>query len=173
MYTHFEIDRMLDSMTVLVDTREQDTPAFRARLSDMKCKKRREYLNYGDYSAEVINESGISISAANKVSIERKMDIDELCKCFTYERERFKREFERAAEDGAKMYLLVENASWEKIFSGAYRSKMKPEALEASILAWCARYNLTLHFCRPKSTGILIEKILRYEIKVMLEKGEL
>ena len=24
MYTHFEIDRILDSMTVLVDTREQD-----------------------------------------------------------------------------------------------------------------------------------------------------
>ena len=27
MYTHFEIDRILDSMTILVDTREQDTPA--------------------------------------------------------------------------------------------------------------------------------------------------
>ena len=31
-YNHFEIERMLESMVVLVDTREQDTPALRRRL---------------------------------------------------------------------------------------------------------------------------------------------
>lgn len=40
MYTHFEVDRMLDSMTVLVDTREQDTPAFRGTAKRYEMQKK-------------------------------------------------------------------------------------------------------------------------------------
>lgn len=160
-------------MTVLVDTREQDTPALRARLEGFGCPSRRYKLDYGDYSCEVTKPDGTPVSAAKKVCVERKMNLDELCGCFTSGRERFEREFLRAREDGAKVYLLVENASWEKVLSGAYRSRMKPEALTASLLAWCARYNLTPVFCAGRSTGKLIAKILRYEVKVLLEQGGL
>lgn len=172
-YSHFEIERMLSGMTVLVDTREQDTPALRARLEGFGCPSRRYKLDYGDYSCEVTKPDGTPVSAAKKVCVERKMNLDELCGCFTSGRERFEREFLRAREDGAKVYLLVENASWEKVLSGAYRSRMKPEALTASLLAWCARYNLTPVFCAGRSTGKLIAKILRYEVKVLLEQGGL
>lgn len=172
-YSHFEIDRTLSSMTVLVDTREQETPALRARLEGFGCLSRRYKLDYGDYSCEVTKPDGTLVSAAQKVCVERKMNLDELCGCFTSGRERFEREFLRAREDGAKVYLLVENASWEKVLSGAYRSRMKPEALTASLLAWCARYSLTPVFCAGRSTGKLIAKILRYEVKILLERGEL
>lgn len=172
-YSHFEIDRTLSSMTVLVDTREQETPALRARLEGFGCPSRRYKLDYGDYSCEVTKPDGTLVSAAQKVCVERKMNLDELCGCFTSGRERFEREFLRAREDGAKVYLLVENASWEKVLSGAYRSRMKPEALTASLLAWCARYSLTPVFCAGRSTGKLIAKILRYEVKILLERGEL
>jgi ERCC4-type nuclease len=172
-YSHFEIDRTLSSMTVLVDTREQETPALRARLEGFGCPSRRYKLDYGDYSCEVTKPDGTLVSAAPKVCVERKMNLDELCGCFTSGRERFEREFLRAREDGAKVYLLVENASWEKVLSGAYRSRMKPEALTASLLAWCARYSLTPVFCAGRSTGKLIAKILRYEVKILLERGEL
>ena len=172
-YTPFEIDRMLAGMTVLVDTREQDTPALRARLEGLGCPFRRCRLDYGDYSCEVIKPDGTAVSAAKKVCIERKMSLDEVCLCFTSGRARFEREFERAKADGAKVYLLVENATWEKSFGGVYRSRMKPDALVASMLAFCARYTLTPMFCRPQTTGRLIAKILRYEVKVMLEGGKL
>lgn len=173
MYTHFEIDRMLQSMMILVDTREQDTPQLKKRLEGLERPFRRHKLDYGDYSCEITKPDGNVLCMANKIAIERKMNLDELCNCFTNGRERFQREFERAQSDGAKVYLLVERASWEKIFAGTYRSKMKPEALSASILAWCARYNLTPLFCRPDDTGKMIARILRYEVKAMLEKGKL
>lgn len=172
-YTHFEIDHMLDSMTVLVDTREQDTPALRARLEGLKRPFRRCKLEYGDYSCEITKPDGTITSAANKIAIERKMNLDEVCMCFTSGRERFEREFKRAKQGGAKVYLLIENASIDKALAGTYRSRMNPDALVASILAWCARYNLTPWFCQQKNTGKLIARILRYEVKAMLDRGEL
>lgn len=172
-YSHFEIDRMLDSMVVLVDTREQDTQAMRDRLEGMNRPYRRCKLDFGDYSCEITRPDGTVTSAAGKVAIERKMNLDELCGCFTAGRERFEREFLRAQAAGAKVYLLIENAGWEKLLAGTYRSRMKPEALAASLLAWCARYGLTPVFCRAQTTGRLIAKILRYEVKVLLERGAL
>lgn len=173
MYTHFEVDHMLDSMTVLVDTREQDTPALRARLEGLKRPFRRCKLEYGDYSCEITKPDGTITSAANKIAIERKMNLDEVCMCFTSGRERFEREFKRAKQGGAKVYLLIENASIDKALAGTYCSRINPDALVASILAWCARYNLTPWFCQQKNTGKLIARILRYEVKAMLDRGEL
>ena len=172
-YSHFEIDRMLDSMVVLVDTREKATQAMRDRLEGMSRPYRRCKLDFGDYSCEITRPDGTVASAADKVAIERKMNLDELCGCFTAGREQFEREFLRAQAAGAKVYLLVENAGWEKLLAGTYRSRMKPEALAASLLAWCARYGLTPVFCRAQTTGRLIAKILRYEVKVLLERGAL
>ena len=111
---------MLESMVVLVDTREQDTPALRRRLKAIQYPYERCKLDYGDYSCRFVNPVGEPISAAGKICIERKMNLDELCACFTRSRARFEREFIRAREDGAKVYLLVENANWEKALSGAY-----------------------------------------------------
>lgn len=172
-YTLFEIERMLNSMVVLVDTREQDTPALHARLEGLGCPSRRCKLDYGDYSCEITTPGGTPVSAAGKVAVERKMNLDELCACFTSGRDRFEREFQRARDDGAKVYLLVENANWEKVFGGAYRSRLRPEALSASMLAWAGRYNITPVFCRAETTGRLIARILRYEVKTLLERGEL
>ena len=85
------------------------------------------------------------------------------------ERKRFEREFERARQSGAKVYLLVEDGSWEDAYSGKYRSRMSPESLVASIQAWLARYNCQVIFCQPKTTGRLIHDILYRELKERLE----
>lgn len=173
MYTHFEIDHMLDSMTVLVDTREQDTPALRARLNGLGRPFKRCKLDYGDYSAEIIKPDGTVISAAKKIAVERKMSLDELCSCFTKERSRFEREFIRAKNDGARMHLLIENASIDKAMDHEYGSKMAPKSLTSSIDAWSERYDIKVWFCQRRHTGERIGSILRYGIKVLLERGEL
>ena len=46
-YNHFEIERMMESMVVLVDTREQDTPALRRRLKAIQYPYERCKLDYG------------------------------------------------------------------------------------------------------------------------------
>lgn len=162
-----EVKNALESMVCLVDTREQDTPRLRARLKDMGCQWERKKLDFGDYSVkcDILDLSG-------NVTVERKMDLDELCNCYCKDRKRFEREFERAKQSGAKVYLLVEDGSWEDAYSGKYRSRMSPESLVASIQAWLARYNCQVIFCQPQTTGRLIRDILYRELKEALEKYE-
>lgn len=159
-----EIEAALESMVVLVDTREQDTPSLRARLRQIG-KHEREKLDAGDYSAKVIvNGDWVQIP----VAIERKMDFDELANCYCRERKRFAKEFDRAMETGTKIYLLVEEASWEDAYKGAYHSKMKPQSFVASLLTWLARYDCQIIFCSRRMTGKLIHDILFREAREML-----
>ena len=159
-YSPFALEKALSSLTLLVDTREQDTPALRERLRSCGLPHRR------------VDQDGEEQSLAGVVAIERKMSLDELCLCFGKDRGRFEREFRRAKEAGARLYLLVENASWEDVLHGRYRSRMKPAALLASLLAWQERYDLRVVFCRRETTGVMLHKILRYALKVRLEGEE-
>ena len=162
-----EIEEALKGMVVLVDTREQDTARLRVRLKDMKCEHERCKLDFGDYSAKVpVNGEWLTLN----VAIERKMDLDELAQCYCNGRKRFEREFERAQTAGAKIYLLVENATWEDAYTGNYRSKMSPQALIASILAWLSRYRCQVIFCRQRTSGRLIYDILYREAREHLER---
>ena len=121
-------------------------------------------LDFGDYSVKCDR-----LSLANSVTVERKMSVDELCHCYCQDRARFEREFERAKDAGAKIYMLIEDATWEDIYGGKYRSKMRPESLVASILAWLSRYDCQLLFCKPSTTGQLIKDTLQRELKERLE----
>ena len=162
-----EVKSALESMVCLVDTREQGTPRLRARLKEIGFSWERKKLNFGDYSVKCD-----AIDLSETIAVERKMDLDELCNCYCKERKRFEREFERAKQAGAKVYLLIEDGSWEDAYSGKYRSRMSPESLVASIQAWLARYNCQVIFCRQHTTGKLIHDILYRELKEALENYE-
>ena len=161
--TPFDVEGALKTATVLVDTREQDTLRARRRLHDIGLPIERTALNFGDYS---IKCSALDLS--NSVAIERKMDLNELCDCYGKGRGRFKREFERCKAANAKLYLLVENGSWEKVYSGGYRSRMSSESLRASMFAWLARYNCQIIFCEAKLSGQMIRDILMRELRERL-----
>lgn len=162
-----EIEEALEGMVILVDTREQDTPRFRARLESMNCLYERCKLDFGDYSAKFsIGGEWLILNAA----VERKMDFSELAQCFCNGRARFAREFERAKAADAKIYLLIENQCWEDAYSGNYRSQMKPQAFVASLLAWLARYRCQIIFCDQRTSGNLIHDILYREGREMLER---
>lgn len=168
----FEISYALDHITVLVDTREQPTARSKERLERMKLPYERQKLEFGDYSAKCTLSDGREVDFSTSLAVERKMNIDEICNCFCRERKRFVNEFERAKECGAKMYILIENADWEKIYNGKYRSKMNEKALTASLLAFLARYDCQVIFCKEETTGKLIRDILYREIKERLERNE-
>lgn len=170
--TPFEITKSLDSMVVLADTREQDTYRFRLRMEAMGCPFERAKLDFGDYSAKCTLPNGAIFDLSSLVAIERKMHLDELCQCYTKGRERFTKEFERAAGAGGKIYLLVEDGSWEKAYKGVYRSQFNPKAMIASMTAWMARYNCPLLFCTSETSGQLIHEILYRELKERLEHFE-
>ena len=169
---HFDVKNSLETMTLLVDTREQPTQNLKRRIAATGLPAERKKLNAGDYSCKCILPDGTELDFSNKVAIERKMSVDELCMCFGAQRKRFENEFERAWEAGTKIYLVVEGGSWEKIYTGKYKSKMTPQALVASIDAFRSRYGMQLDFCKAETTGKLIRDILYRELKEYLEGGE-
>lgn len=166
---NFEIERALESMRLLVDSREQPTERYKKRIEQIGLPYERRKLNYGDYSCECILPDGSILDFSNKVVIERKMNLDEICMCYGKERKRFEREFERAKEDGCKVYLLIEDGDWEKSYGGKYRSLLNPVALTASLNAFRARYGMQLDFCKEETTGKLIHDILYRELKEYLQ----
>ena len=154
-------------MIVCVDTREQPTERFKQRLKYLG-QYERETVSAGDYTAKTVLPDGSVYYLP--VAIERKMNFAELAGCYCQERKRFTAEFERAHKAAVKLIILVENATWEDAYAGAYRSKMSPKSLIASILTWLARYDCQILFCRPQSTGKLIHDILYYEMREALER---
>lgn len=163
-----EIENTLKTLTLIVDTREQDTARARRRFARIGLPYIRRALNFGDYSCFVTLPDGTELDFSGSVSIERKMDLDEIIGCFTRHRARFAREFERAKEHHAKLYLLIENASWEKVLKANYRSKMNANALLASMTAWLARYDCQLIMCDELTSPRLIKEILYREAKERL-----
>lgn len=163
-----EIETALEEMVILVDTREQATEQSKRRYADFGVPWERGKLDFGDYSAVFTLPDGSKFDLRDVCAVERKMSLDELCGCYTHDRARFEREFERAKAINAKIVLLIEEASWEKAYNGKYRSQMKPQALVASMLAWLARYDCQIIMCRAESSGHLIHDILYREAKERL-----
>lgn len=169
--TPFELKTALNSAVLLVDTREQDTEALRKRIELTGMEYERFKLFSGDYSVKCTVESD-EYSLAEKVAVERKMSLDELAACFGRERERFAREFDRAKDIGMRLYMLVENATYENLYAHKYRSQLSPAAYAASLFAWQARYDCRVIFCKAESSGKIIREILFRELKERLESGE-
>ena len=171
----FDVDGIMKTFSVIVDTREQDTPRARVRYQGFGVPFEKATLRFGDYCGQVTLPEGKLYDTSATVQadcvVERKMSLDELAMCFTRERSRFKREFERAHDNGSRIYLLVENASWEAILEHRYRSRFRPEAFIASLLAWTVRYEMVPVFCRADTSGRVIREILYREMKAKLEGG--
>lgn len=168
----FEINKALESMTIYVDTREQKTARAAMRYSQFGVPYERKKLDFGDYSCKFDLSDGKVFDLASLVSIERKQSFDELAMCYCTERKRFTAEFERAKEANAKVYLLVEGETWERAYNGSYRSKMAPQSMVASMLAWLARYDCQLLMCQTQTSGMLIRDVLYREGKERLERGD-
>lgn len=177
MLDRFDIEDILRTYRVVADTREQANPRAAERFTALGPGLERATLDYGDYCANVTLPDGrdlydISERLSPACIVERKMSLDEAAACLTRDRERFKREIERAGDAGAKIYLLIEGGSWEKIRRHSYRSRFHPKAFVASLTAWMARYDVSIIFCEPGTSGTLIREILYRDIKERLERGE-
>ena len=172
----FEIRDTLQTFRIIADNREQRTPRAQERFQAFGVPLERATLSYGDYAANITLPGGQALQDIQQTIkppcvIERKMSIEELAGCFGRGRDRFRREFERAKEAGAVVYLLIEDCSYEAIINKRYRSQFNPDALLASLMAWVVRYDLRPVFCRAGSSGRMIKEILYRDIKERLESG--
>lgn len=174
----FQIENILNSFEILCDSREHDTPEFRKRCEAFGVPYQRAKLNYGDYTYNATLPDGTKLfDTENPIdpfcAVERKESLTELSGNFTKNRDRFRREFERAKDQGARIYLICEGGSWESVINHKYRTKFLPKAYMASLVAYAVRYNANVIFCKAETTARLIKEILYRDLKERLEKGEI
>lgn len=164
LLTETELNKILKDLVIVHDTREQVNEHITGYFDKHYIKHIRRGLQTGDYSVQFGNQT-----LEGDVVIERKANIDEIAGNFTVQRERFEHEFERAKAKGIKVFLLIENCSWTRILAHEYRSKLSPKSLMASLMSWQARFNITVLFCDPKESGMLIHSILHYWLREELK----
>ena len=176
MIDPFSVREALETFRIITDTREQQTPRAKERYAAFGVPYEKATLKYGDYCGNIkVNGAwlhDVSATVAPSCVIERKMSLDELAGCLGRSRERFQREFERACANNARIYLLVENGSWEGILYHRYRSRLNTNAFLASLTAWMVRYGMSVVFCRSDTSGRLIKEILYRDMKERLQRGE-
>lgn len=175
--TGYQIKKALDSFEIIIDTREQATDKLANRTKDFGCSYSRATLDYGDYTFNVTYPDGsklydVSERVKPKVVIERKLNLDELAMCLGHGRNRFIKEFERAKENGASVYLLVENGGWDEIISDKYKSWMDTRTFMGNLTMLQARYDIKIVFVNDYNSGIVIKNILYHEAVEMIRREE-
>lgn len=171
-----DIENCIESLKILVDSRERPCEEQKRRCESFGVPYERRHLNYGDYTYGFTLPGGREIDQGEPVNgaavIERKMSLTELSGNLCQEFDRFIREFNRAKEHNASVYLLVEDASWEKIYNHNYETAFNEKAYLKRLLRLCAEYGVKPIFCKKETSGKLIRDILERELKVRLENGD-
>ena len=142
-------------------------------------------LKTGDFTICIQLPNGEQINFKDKVVIERKKDLNELCgNLFDKDSKdeqglnRFERELKRAYEQGIKVYLLVEQSDlYSKIYSSKHfrydkASKVNPSSFVAMLQSLLVRYNVRLLYCDKKDSARVIHDTLYYEAREYLKNIE-
>ena len=153
---------------IIVDTREKPRAIVKIleHFDAHGAEYRKEKLEYGDYMIE----------NGPKISIDRKQSIAELAKNCTRESERFRREMDRAAADGARLVILVEQNRYQdrgewiqvKDISDLMRwssphTMVRGEKVYRVLYSWRSKWPIDVIFCDKRSTGRMILEILNSE----------
>ena len=139
-------------------------------------------LKVGDYTLAVQLPNKEVINFKDKVVIERKADLNELC-CNLFDSKskddegltRFERELKRAYEQNIKVHLVVEVADMHsKILSSKHfrydkASKVSPASFYAMLHALAVRYNISIWYTDKSNSARLIHDILYYHAREYLK----
>lgn len=151
------------SYDLIVDTREQFNPRYEARIESFKrmgLTPMRRKLFAGDYSAIAQLPHG-TIDYTKRISIERKMDLEELVSNLSSQRTRFEDELERAYDKGCRLYVVTEGGSYADLAAGNYRNEMEPKLALATYHAFENRYGCRFVFVPPGAFSIFVHETLR------------
>lgn len=171
-FTDSEVKSIVDSMVILVDTREKKNQ----HITDYFDKHGINYCNRalpsGDYSFFIAENPELSIPRPlfmdNDIIIERKASLEELSGNFTTGRTRFEEEF--ATSRAKKKYLLIENASYADLIEGNYNTQYNKNSFAATLHSFNHKYNLEIMFIPNNAyTPIYIYGVFKYYLKTLLK----
>lgn len=174
-YTSGQVEQIVKSLTILVDTREKENGHILEYFNKKKVRYQEKALRSGDYSVLLPSNEALGFPLPQTLNkaidgglfIERKNSLEELSGNLGRFRDRFEAEWERMKD--AEKHLIIESGSWEDIIRGNYDSKVTPKAYYNSLLTFQSRYGLHIHFVRPLVTGALIRGICENKVKEVFQ----
>ena len=139
-------------------------------------------LKVGDYTIAIQLPNGEVINFKDKIVVERKADLNELCQNLLDRKtrdenglNRFERELKRAYEQGIRVHLVIEMADmYSKMLSSRHfrydkASKVNPASFEAMLQTKMARYNVTIWNMDKEDSARAIHNILYYGAREYLK----
>ena len=173
-YIDIEIEQILKSIVVIVDSREKNN----IHIIDWFDKKKISYiikkLDQGDYSFYIPKNDELSIFRDiyfdKDIVIERKASLEELSGNLSKERDRFEKEL---CLNKGKMYLLIENSNYGDICEGNYKTEYNKKSYLGSIHTFSHRYEVPFMFMpENKYSPIYIYFTFYYYLREMLKNNK-
>ncbi len=153
-YTESEQKKLLNSMTILVDTREHEgkNDHILGKFDEKKIPWKKFKLDAGDYSFMVPANEDLHIPYDlyfdKEIMVERKKDLEEISGNFTKEKTRIKTEF---ACSPPNKVLLIENSSYEKLVNGEYDTQYNPKSFWGSLFSVWHQFDIPVFFMRDRN----------------------
>jgi len=176
IYYHFtdtEIKKLLETMVIIYDTREQQNSHILKYLEKRQIPIKKQKLDVGDYSCMIPAnpELGIYRDVYLNSVVERKANIDEICGNLQKSTQAaFENELIRSQR--YRFVLFVEQEDFdEKLIHGNYRSAYEPKALKARLESFKAKYNFEIIPMSKLMIGHNIYHRFYYQMKNYLKRG--
>lgn len=169
-YTDSELKKILSSICLIVDRREQKCSHITDWFDKKKIKWVSRTLTNGDYSFFIPKNPELNIDRDlyfdKDIIVERKNSVDELAGNFTKNRTRFEEEM---ATFPGKKFLLIEGNTYDDIVKGNYRSEYAAKSYVATLHTFNHRYNLEIMFMPEKEqSGLWIYSTFMYWLRERL-----
>jgi len=169
-YTDTELKKLLRSLTMVIDTREQDNKAITDYFTAKKIPYVTQKMNFCDYSCflPANMELGIARDTYIDCYLERKGSLEELSGNLCNDRTRLESEFLRAK--GKRLIMMIEeSAGLEKIIEHKYRTEYNEKSFLASLFSFAHRYGIDIHFIAEKYAGLFIYSQMYYAARELLK----
>jgi ERCC4-type nuclease len=170
-YTDTEQKRLLKNLVILCDTREQSNEHITGYFSNKGIVFKSCKLDSGDYSVMLPAAPDLGIVRDTyfdrQIIIERKASLEELSNNLAQCRDRFEAEFYRVP--GCRKHLLIEDGSYQDVFTGNYNTGLNSAAFAASLMTFQARFGLNVSFVSREHSGKFIFGLLHYFVREQLQ----
>lgn len=162
-YTDKEKDELINSIVILVDTREKTS-----HILDFFDKKgitwKKKKLDYGDYSFMLPANDKLNIPRDiyfdKKITIEKKSNLTEVSGNLTTSRDRLEKELALAPKNKV---ILIENADYSDIIEGNYGTKYNKKSFLGTLHSFWHKYSCPIFFIpNNKYTGVFIMYYFKY-----------
>ena len=172
-YTQKEIDAIMKTLTIVIDTREKVNQHVIDYFHKIEIPLKIQKVDHGDYGCMIPanEELGIRRDIYLNSFVERKNGVDEITGNLQKDTQNaFINELIRS--QGSRFVIFVEEPDFdEKVAKGQYRSRYDPKALKGRLESLKAKYNFEI--C-PMSKAMIAHNIYHrfyYQMREHLKRG--